>query len=79
MSLKDERKKKKLSQIELAHAVGLSQSMIQQMESGEKYGSVSTNIKIANYLGVSMEAILSGLENTESNKHNPAHREEAAK
>lgn len=79
MSLKDERKKKKLSQIELAHAVGLSQSMIQQMESGEKHGSVSTNIKIANYLGVSMEAILSGFENTESNKHIPAQREEAVK
>lgn len=79
MSLKDERKKKKLSQIELAHAVGLSQSMIQQMESGEKHGSVSTNIKIANYLGVSMEAILSGFENTESNKRIPAKREEAVK
>ncbi|WP_202813677.1 helix-turn-helix transcriptional regulator [Lacticaseibacillus manihotivorans] len=67
MSLKDVREKRGYTQPELAEKVGVSQSLISQMEQGKKNGSVSTNMKLATFLGVSVEAILHGPKFTQSN------------
>jgi transcriptional regulator with XRE-family HTH domain len=67
LSLKDVREKRGYTQPELAEKVGVSQSLISQMEQGKKNGSVSTNMKLATFLGVSVEAILHASEFTQSN------------
>jgi transcriptional regulator with XRE-family HTH domain len=58
--LRQERDRVRISQRELARRIGLSASMISQIESGQSKPSVSTLYAIVNELGVSVDDIFSG-------------------
>ncbi len=58
--LREERDRVGISQRELARRIGLSASMISQIESGQSKPSVSTLYAIVTELGVSVDDIFSG-------------------
>jgi transcriptional regulator with XRE-family HTH domain len=58
--LREERDRVQISQRELARRIGLSASMISQIESGQSKPSVSTLYAIVTELGVSLDDIFSG-------------------
>jgi transcriptional regulator with XRE-family HTH domain len=58
--LREERDRVGISQRELARRIGLSASMISQIESGQSKPSVSTLYSIVTELGVSVDDIFSG-------------------
>ncbi len=58
--LREERDRVRISQRELARRIGLSASMISQIESGQSKPSVSTLYAIVTELGVSVDEIFSG-------------------
>jgi transcriptional regulator with XRE-family HTH domain len=58
--LREERDRVQISQRELARRIGLSASMISQIESGQSKPSVSTLYAIVTELGVSVDDIFSG-------------------
>lgn len=58
--LREERDRVHISQRELARRIGLSASMISQIESGQSKPSVSTLYAIVTELGVSVDNIFSG-------------------
>jgi len=58
--LREERDRVHISQRELARRIGLSASMISQIESGQSKPSVSTLYAIVTELGVSVDDIFSG-------------------
>jgi transcriptional regulator with XRE-family HTH domain len=58
--LRQERDRVRISQRELARRIGLSASMISQIESGQSKPSVSTLYAIVSELGVSVDDIFSG-------------------
>ncbi|HEV8563947.1 MAG TPA: helix-turn-helix domain-containing protein [Actinomycetota bacterium] len=58
--LREQRDRVGISQRELARRIGLSASMISQIESGQSKPSVSTLYDIVNELGVSVDDIFSG-------------------
>lgn len=68
MNLREQRERANLTQRELADKVGVSQSLIQLIESGQRTGSVKTNLKLAQALNADIEDILHAQDNTESNK-----------
>lgn len=65
--LRQERERVNISQRELARRIGLSASLISQIESGQSKPSVSTLYSIVTELGVSVDDVFSG-----SNGHTPA-------
>jgi transcriptional regulator with XRE-family HTH domain len=58
--LREERDRVRISQRELARRIGLSASMISQIESGQSKPSVSTLYAIVTELGVSVDEIFGG-------------------
>jgi transcriptional regulator with XRE-family HTH domain len=58
--LREERERVRISQRELARRIGLSASMISQIESGQSKPSVSTLYAIVTELGVSVDDIFGG-------------------
>jgi DNA-binding XRE family transcriptional regulator/mannose-6-phosphate isomerase-like protein (cupin superfamily) len=64
--LREERDRVGISQRELARRIGLSASMISQIESGQSKPSVSTLYDIVTELGVSVDDIFSGGNGTAS-------------
>src|SRR4249920_3873217 len=58
--LREERERVQISQRELARRIGLSASLISQIESGQSKPSVSTLYAIVTELGVSVDDIFSG-------------------
>lgn len=52
------RKQRKMSQIELAEAIGVRQSTISAYENGTRSPMVSTFARIADVLGVSMDELV---------------------
>ena len=60
--LREERDRVGISQRELARRIGLSASMISQIESGQSKPSVSTLYAIVTELGVSVDDIFRGHE-----------------
>ncbi len=53
------RKKKGLTQEELAERVSVSQSMINHIENGNKKPSLETAVALANELGVTLDSLIS--------------------
>ena len=53
------RKKKGLTQEELAERVNVSQSMINHIENGNKKPSLETAVALANELGVTLDSLIS--------------------
>ena len=51
------RKRKKLSQLAAAKAIGISQAMLSYLERGGRHGSDKTKIKVANYYKQPIEYI----------------------
>ncbi|WP_196768549.1 helix-turn-helix domain-containing protein [Granulibacter bethesdensis] len=58
--LKNTRKQKKISQIEVAEAVGISRSFLSDIENGNKDGSFKTIAALADYYSVSLDYIKDG-------------------
>ena len=56
--VKEFREKKKMNQVELAKAVGVSPPMINQIERGTRNPSIQTGYLIAEVLGCSIEDLL---------------------
>lgn len=52
MRLVEERRKRKLSQLKASKEIGISQSMLAMMESGQRSGGDQTKQKIADYYDV---------------------------
>jgi len=69
--LREERDRVGISQRELARRIGLSASMISQIESGQSKPSVSTLYAIVTELGVSVDDIFRGHENHEGSLASP--------
>ena len=65
--LREERERVQISQRELARRIGLSASLISQIESGQSKPSVSTLYAIVTELGVSVDDVFRG-----SNGHSGA-------
>ncbi len=63
--LRDERVRAGISQRELARRLGLSASLISQLESGQSKPSVGTLYAIVNELGVSLDRIIRGEDSPE--------------
>src|ERR687891_1011379 len=64
--LREERDRVGISQRELARRIGLSASMISQIESGQSKPSVSTLYGIVTELGVSVDEIFGGMNGATS-------------
>lgn len=67
MRLIDERKKLNLSQNQVAKKIGISQSMLAMMETGERKGTDDTKRKIADFYGVTVGYLFFGDKITYSN------------
>lgn len=70
MRLVEERSKRKLSQLEASKEIGISQSMLAMMESGQRSGGDQTKQKIADYYGVPVGYLFFDEPTTESNNTN---------
>jgi transcriptional regulator with XRE-family HTH domain len=66
--IREERERVGISQRELARRIGLSASMISQLESGQSKPSVSTLYAIVTELGVSLDDVFRGTEGHTSNE-----------
>lgn len=75
--LREERERVRISQRELARRIGLSASLISQIESGQSKPSVSTLYSIVTELGVSVDDIFNGANGT--NGSSPAPEQEGAR
>lgn len=58
--LRTERRKRDVTQKELANAVGIDQASISLFESGKRNPSLETIVKIAKYLDVSLDYLTKG-------------------
>lgn len=58
MRLKDLRKEKKVTQLQLAMALNMSQNTISRYETGERRAGYDELIKIADYFNVSIDYLL---------------------
>ena len=58
MRLKDLRKEKGITQLQLALALNMSQNTISRYETGERQAGYDELIKIADYFGVSIDYLL---------------------
>jgi transcriptional regulator with XRE-family HTH domain len=67
--LREERERVNISQRELARRIGLSASLISQIESGQSKPSVSTLYAIVTELGVSVDDVFRGTEEHASTEH----------
>jgi transcriptional regulator with XRE-family HTH domain len=67
--LREERERVSISQRELARRIGLSASLISQIESGQSKPSVSTLYAIVTELGVSVDDVFRGTEEHASTEH----------
>ena len=56
--LRTEREKKGVTTVEVAKAIGVSQSFISHIESGRKIPSIAVIVDIAKYYGVSLDDLL---------------------
>lgn len=63
--IKDLRKERKLSQEELAFAVGTTRQTITSIETGKYVASLSLAYRIARYFGLSIEEVFDLSENNE--------------
>lgn len=71
--LKEERTKAGISQRELARRLGLSASLISQLESGQSKPSVGTLYAIVTELGVSLDRIIRGQDFDPADGSRPTH------
>jgi transcriptional regulator with XRE-family HTH domain len=72
--LREERVRAGISQRELARRLGLSPSLISQLESGQSKPSVGTLYSIVTELGVSLDHVIRGSEATDGDGAGPATR-----
>ena len=68
MRIKELRKQRNISQINLAMDLHLSQNSISRYESGEREADCATLIAIADYFDVSLDYLLERTENPKMNK-----------
>ncbi len=68
MRLKELRQQKRLSQLQLAIALGLNQNSISRYETGERQADYETLIAIADFFGVSIDYLLERTDNPAMNK-----------
>lgn len=61
--IRENRKRMNLSQVELARAVGMSQTIISQWEARQRVPRPTELFKLADLFGVSVESILSDYVN----------------
>lgn len=71
INLREMRRAKNIKQDELAHAVGVRQSMISGIETGRVNASLPVAQKIARHLGVPLDALV-GEEQNEQPVEQPA-------
>ena len=64
MKLKEVRQKKKMTQLELARAAGMSQSAIALLETGKRSFSIASLNRVAAALRVSPKSLLPGTRDT---------------
>ena len=77
--LLEARKAKRESQAQAANAIGIAQSMLAMMETGDRNGSDKTKRKVAKHYGKSVGELFFGDTITSGDNHIPAQREEAVK
>lgn len=63
------RKKLGLSQIEAAKEIGIGPSMLAMLETGDRKGSDTTKIKVANFYGLPIEYLFFTQKITKSEKY----------
>lgn len=68
MRLKELRKQKKISQLQLALDLNMNQNSISRYETGEREADYETLIKLADYFDVSVDYLLERTNNPEWNK-----------
>lgn len=77
--LLEARKAKRESQAQAANAIGITQSMLAMMETGDRNGSDKTKRRVAEHYGKSVGELFFSDTITSRDKHNSAQREEAVK
>lgn len=68
MRLKELRKRKNISQLQLAMDLGLNQNSISRYENGEREADYKTLIMFADYFNVSIDYLLNRTDNPHINK-----------
>ncbi len=68
MRLKELRKQKKISQLQLAMDLNMNQNSISRYETGEREADYETLIKLADYFDVSVDYLLERTNTPEWNK-----------
>ena len=68
MRLKELRKEKNISQLNLALDLSMNQNTISRYETGEREADYKTLIKIADYFNVSIDYLLERTDNPKINK-----------
>lgn len=77
--LLEARKAKRESQAQAANAIGIAQSMLAMMETGDRNGSDKTKRKVAEHYGKSVGELFFSETITSGDIHISAQREEAVK
>ena len=67
MRLRDLRKSKKLSQLQLAVRLGMNQNSISRYETGEREADYKTLIAFADFFNVSIDYLLERTDNPKTN------------
>lgn len=68
MRLKELRENKRLSQLQLAMELGLTQNSISRYETGAREADYKTLIRFADYFGVSIDYLLGRTDNPQMNE-----------
>lgn len=68
MRLKELRENKRLSQLQLAMELGLTQNSISRYETGAREADYETLIRFADYFGVSIDYLLGRTDNPQMNE-----------
>ena len=67
--IRDIRKQKKITLIELANLTGVAQATLSRMETGQMLGTVESHQKIAEALGVSLSNLYEGIDKRTEGAH----------
>jgi transcriptional regulator with XRE-family HTH domain len=69
--LKALRKAARITQVELAKALGVTQGLIQHLENGTRFGSIETLISIAEFFHVTTDYLLGFSDDPHKTEINP--------
>ncbi len=67
--IRDIRKQKEITLIELSKMTGVAQATLSRIETGDMLGTIECHLKVANALGISLSELYDGLDDRTSKTH----------